>query len=80
MVAYHSGKAAKVADELLKTRPDHVLSLTVQMLVHAEAGRLSEARDIAQKIHSLTEDKQSPSYKAASRILQTDPNHSNAQK
>lgn len=76
----NAGKASEVAEELLKTKPDHVLSLTVKMLLHAEAARLGDARHIAQKIHSLTENKQSPSYKAASRILATDPNQSGAQK
>jgi hypothetical protein len=75
-----AGKASKIAEELLKTRPDHVLSLTVKMLLHAEAGRLDDARHIAQKIQTLTEDKQSPSYKAASRILAVGPNQSGAQK
>ncbi len=67
-------KAEKMAEELLKTRPDHLLSLTVQMVVHAEAGRLAEAKQIAKKIHNLDKNEQSIAYKTASYILATDPN------
>jgi len=67
-------KAEKIAEELLKTRPDHLLSLTVQMVVHAEAGRLTEAKQIAKRILNLDKNEQSIAYKTASYVLATDPN------
>jgi len=67
-------KAEKMAEELLKTRPDHLLSLTVQMVVHAEAGRLTEAKQIAKRILNLDKNEQSIAYKTASHVLATDPN------
>ncbi len=67
-------KAEKMAEELLKTKPDHLLSLTVQMVVHAEAGRLTEAKQIAKKILSLDKNEQSIAYKTASYVLATDSN------
>ncbi len=67
-------KAEKMAEELLKTRPDHLLSLTVQMVVHAEAGRLTEAKQIAKRIQNLDKNEQSIAYKTASYVLATDPN------
>ncbi|NQT01401.1 MAG: hypothetical protein HQ580_05235 [Planctomycetes bacterium] len=67
-------KAWKIAEELLKSKPNHVLALTVHMVVHAEAGRLSEAKQIAQKIINLDKNEQSPSYRTATQILATKPN------
>ena len=67
-------KAEKMAEELLKTKPDHLLSLTVQMVVHAEAGRLTEAKQIARRILNLDKNEQSMAYKTASYVLATDPN------
>ena len=67
-------KAEKMAEELLKSRPDHLLSLTVRMVVHAEAGRLTEAKQIAKRVQSLDKNEQSIAYKTASYILATDPN------
>jgi len=67
-------KAEKMAEELLKTKPDHLLSLTVQMVVHAEAGRLTEAKQIAKRILNLDKNEQSIAYKTASHVLATDPN------
>ena len=67
-------KAEKMAEELLKTRPDHLLSLTVQMVVHAEAKRLTEAKQIAKRILKLDKNEQSIAYKTASYVLATDPN------
>jgi len=67
-------KAEKMAEELLKTRPDHLPALTVQMVVHAEAGRLTEAKQIAKKILNLDKNEQSIAYKTASHVLATDPN------
>ncbi len=67
-------KAEKMAEELLKTKPDHLLSLTVQMVVHAEAKRLTEAKQIAKRILNLDKNEQSIAYKTASYVLATDPN------
>ncbi len=67
-------KAEKMAEELLKTKPDHLLSLTVQMVVHAEAKRLTEAKQIAKRILNLDKNEQSIAYKTASHVLATDPN------
>ncbi|MCH7556670.1 MAG: hypothetical protein IIB56_04340 [Planctomycetes bacterium] len=67
-------KAEKMAEELLKTRPNHLPALTVQMVVHAEAKRLTEAKQIAKRIQSLDKNKQSMAYKTASHVLATDPN------
>ena len=67
-------KAEKMAEELLKSRPDHLLSLTVRMVVHAEAGRLTEAKQIAKRVQNLDKNEQSIAYKTASYILATDPN------
>ncbi len=67
-------KAEKMAEELLKTRPDHLLSLTVQMVVRAEAGRLTEAKQIAKRILNLDKNEQSIAHKTASYVLATDPN------
>ncbi len=67
-------KAEKMAEELLKTKPDHLLSLTVQMVVHTEAGRLNEAKQIAKRVQSLDKNEQSMAYRTASYVLATDPN------
>ena len=67
-------KAEKMAEELLKTRPNHLLALTAQMVVHAEAKRLTEAKQIAKKILKLDKNEQSIAYKTASHVLATDPN------
>ena len=64
-------KALEVAEELLKSKTNHLLALTVQMVVHAEAGRLSEAKIIAEKVINLDKNEQSPSYKTAIQILAT---------
>jgi hypothetical protein len=64
-------KAREIADELLKSKPDHVLALTVQMVVHAEDGRISQAKKIAQKVINLDKNEQSPSYRTAIQILGT---------
>ncbi len=67
-------KAEKMAEELLKTKPNHLPALTVQMVVHAEAKRLTEAKQIAKKILNLDKNEQSIAYKTASYVLATDPN------
>lgn len=76
-------KAEKIAEQMLRDKPNHAVSLLVKMLVHAEAGELSGAKQIARKIQSLAKvekDKRSLSYKAASRILAIDPNQPAADK
>jgi tetratricopeptide (TPR) repeat protein len=73
----HPKKAQETAEQMLTDRPDHALSLVVKMLVYEESGRLEEARQLARKVCSLAKtekDKQSLSYKAASRVLAADPN------
>lgn len=67
-------KAGKMAEELLKTKPNHLPALTVQMVVYAEAKRLTEAKQIAKKILNLDKNEQSTAYKTASYVLATDPN------
>ncbi len=62
-------KAQEIAEELLKSKPNHVLALTVQMVVHAEDGRIPEAKKIAQKVINLDKNEQSPSYRTAIQIL-----------
>jgi len=64
-------KAREIAEELLKSKPNHLLALTVQMVVHAEAGRLSEAKQIAKKVINLDKNEKSPSYRTATQILAT---------
>ncbi|MHC4583065.1 MAG: hypothetical protein ACYS3N_00955 [Planctomycetota bacterium] len=64
-------KAGEIAEELLKSKPNHLLALTVQMVVHAEDGRLSEAKQIAKKVINLDKNEQSPSYRTATQILAT---------
>ncbi|MCP4607963.1 MAG: hypothetical protein GY845_04535 [Planctomycetes bacterium] len=68
----NAAKALEVADELLKSKPNHLLALTVQMVVHAEAGRLSEAKQIAEIVINLDKNEQSPSYRTATQILTKD--------
>jgi hypothetical protein len=62
-------KALDIAEQLLKNKPDHVLALTVQMVVHAEEGRLSQAKQIAQKVITLDKNEQSPAHRTAVQIL-----------
>jgi hypothetical protein len=66
-------KGLKRADELLKIEPDNVYALTAKMLAYKNAGELTEAKKIAEKIYSLA-DVQSPAYKFASLVLAADPN------
>jgi len=44
------------------------------MVVHAEAKRLTEAKQIAKRILKLDKNEQSIAYKTASYVLATDPN------
>ena len=73
-------KASEVSEELLKSKPDHLLALTVQMVVQAETGRLSEAKQIAEKVISLDKNEQSPSYRTAIQILSTDADQQSSDK
>ncbi len=67
-------KARAAAAELLKTRPDSVLALTVEMLAKVGSGNISEAKQMAKKIQSLTKSKETVSYRAASQVLAIEPN------
>jgi hypothetical protein len=64
-------KAQDIANERLKSKPNHVLALTVQMVVHAQDGRLSQAKEIAEKVIQLDKNEQSPSHRTAKQILAT---------
>lgn len=64
-------KAREIAEELLKSKPNHLLALTVQMVVLAENGRLSQAKQIANKVIYLDKNEQSSSYRTATQILAT---------
>jgi hypothetical protein len=73
-------KAWEIAGELLKNKPNHLLALTVQMVVHAEAGRLSQAKQIAKKVITLDTNEQSPSYRTATQILAKNADQQNSEK
>jgi predicted Zn-dependent protease len=73
-------KARDIAEELLKSKPNHLLALTIQMVVHAEAGRLSEAKQTAKKVINLDKNEQSPSYKTATQILATNDDQQDPEK
>lgn len=68
-------KALKVAEELLKTKPDNVLALTTEMLAGVQSGKFPEAKQTAKRILSLVGEKSEP-YKVSSRVLAIDPNQS----
>jgi hypothetical protein len=67
----NAAKAGAIAEELLKSKPNHLPALTVLMVVHTEAGRHSEAKQIAKKVINLDKNEQSPSYRTAAQILAT---------
>ncbi|MHC4501565.1 MAG: hypothetical protein ACYS21_20955, partial [Planctomycetota bacterium] len=67
-------KAREVAPELLKTQPESVLALTVEMLTKVRSGEIIEARQMAKKIRALTKSKETVSYKAAAQVLAIEPN------
>ena len=73
-------KARMVAEELLKTASDNVSALTIQMFVHLADKQLSEAKELARKIISLSKNKESRNYKAASFVLKIDPNKTDIEK
>ncbi|MHC4394736.1 MAG: hypothetical protein ACYS1A_03705 [Planctomycetota bacterium] len=66
-------KALKVAEELLKTKPDNVFALIAQMLADVKSDKLPRARQTAKRILTLV-DKKSEPYKIASGVLAADPN------
>jgi hypothetical protein len=66
-----------VAEDLLKIDPDNKIALSVKMLCRAHAGRLAEAKELAQKIVTLTQNDKSPAYQTARRILAIEPNQQN---
>lgn len=67
-------KAYRIAEELLRLKPDDKVALTVRMLVSADSGKVEEAQQIARKIQNLEINKQSPFYQTASKVLAIDPN------
>ncbi|MHC4623179.1 MAG: hypothetical protein ACYS4W_04685 [Planctomycetota bacterium] len=67
-------KAREVAPELLKTQPEAVLALTVEMLTKVQSGEIMEARQMAIKIQALTKSEETVSYKAAAQVLAIEPN------
>ncbi len=73
-------KAREIAEQLLKSKPNHVLALTVQMVVLAESGRLSEAKQIAKKVINLDKNEQSPSNRTAKQILATNADQHDPEK
>jgi predicted Zn-dependent protease len=67
-------KPRQVAPELLKTQPESVLALTVEMLTKVQSGKIIEARQMAKKIQALTKGEETVSYKAAAQVLAIEPN------
>ena len=67
-------KAREVAEELLKALPDNVAALTIEMFVHLDNRQFDQAKQIAQKIISLSESKNSRNYQVAEKVLAIDPN------
>ena len=67
-------KAQKFTEELLKTEPDNGLALTINMLIHLSDNQLSQAKELAKKIISLSKSKETPAYQIATQILAIDPN------
>jgi hypothetical protein len=66
-------KSLKVAEELLKGRPDNITALTAFMLTEAKSGKISEARQRAKRIQGLVKEGTEP-YEIAGRVLGIDPN------
>jgi hypothetical protein len=73
-------KARKIAEELLKNIPAHIPSLTVKIFADMEDKKVSQARETAQKIISISTDPNAVTYKIASSFLAIDPNKLNAGK
>ncbi len=73
-------KARKAAEEILKTTPAHIPSLTVKIFADVEDKKISQARETAQKIVSISADPNSLTYKIASSFLAIDPNKLNVGK
>ncbi|MEJ2646797.1 MAG: hypothetical protein P8016_00145 [Sedimentisphaerales bacterium] len=67
-------KAREVAEELLKALPDNGAALTIEMFVHLDNRQFDQAKQIAQKIISLSESKNSRNYQVAEKVLAIDPN------
>lgn len=66
-------KAREVAPELLKTHPESVPALTVEMLAKVQSGEIIEARRMAKRIQDLTKSEETVSYKAAAQVLAIEP-------
>jgi len=67
-------KAQKYAEELLKTKPDNLTALTIQMLVYVEEKQFSQAKELAKKIFSLSKNEKSIPNQIAVHVLAIDPN------
>ncbi|MBN2181171.1 MAG: hypothetical protein JW715_04595 [Sedimentisphaerales bacterium] len=67
-------KARDAAEEILKDSPYNVQALTIRMYVHLADKQLNEAKELAKKIITLSEDEKSRNYRAASAVLAIDPN------
>jgi len=72
-------RALNHAEELLKSGPENIIALTVQMLGRVKSGQLTEARKLAQRITELAESEESASYKTAQRVLAIDANEPDEQ-
>ncbi|MHC4259852.1 MAG: tetratricopeptide repeat protein [Planctomycetota bacterium] len=73
-------EALSEAGELLESQPDNILALTVQMLSRVKSGQLTEAKEMAKKIRALAKNENSPSYKAALRVLAIEPDEPEKEK
>jgi hypothetical protein len=69
-----SRKALEAANDVLKASPNHINALSVQMFINLENKQLSEAKELALKIISLSKDEKSTPYKSALKVLEIDPN------
>ena len=73
-------KAESAANKLLQTDPNNVPCLSVKMLVLAQSGKLTEAKETAIKIQKLVGSKASKASKMAAGILAIDPNQQHMEK
>lgn len=73
-------KAQKFAEELLKTKPDNLTALTIQMLVCIEDKQFSQAKELAKKILGLSKNEKSIPNQIAVHVLAIDPNQPESEK
>lgn len=69
----HPRKAESIAEELLRTRPEHGPSLTVKMCRCLDHRDLAGAKELARRIRGLTKP-ESRYYRLATVVLDFDPN------